>query len=53
MENMHSSLDRCLFLLPISIHVLGMIKTIYKITIIPTSWASQSLRKNLSYCNRI
>ena len=42
MENMHSSLDRCLFLLPISIHAVyvfkkGILRIILNIAIILTS----------------
>ena len=50
MENMHSSLDGCLFLLPISIHAFfkiillkGIIKIIFLITIIPISWGWSTL----------
>ena len=51
MENIHSSLDSCLFLLPISIHAGVFLRIssefcfIFLITIIPSSWGSPSLQK--------
>ena len=52
---MHSLLDRCLFILPISIHAgfFGLVfkdRIHFKITLIPTSCAWPSLQKNNDLC---